>query len=252
MAVAVRAAGIARAHRADEPRGSVRSIRCVRERAHERARRWTGRQDLQPLGSQSGHGQGRLSAVARQDLSAARAAIRDLLNAGRHGNANLIRKVTMSPKLNRNTLAAAAGIAILGAIVILPVALRAQQQQPTHPVPAAKDGGTVVMLCDGKTSIEIKNLKPGQQATEQQGRAVANELMAKWQQQHPGEHWETAQAAALSPEANASPTAPAKSQPAAASGQQQGDTYASFTSRDYKVWQTETQKFVDEGKRVFH
>ncbi|HKN00651.1 MAG TPA: hypothetical protein VJX23_09070 [Candidatus Binataceae bacterium] len=158
----------------------------------------------------------------------------------------------MSPKLNRNTLAAAAGIAILGAIVILPVALRAQQQQPTHPVPAAKDGGTVVMLCDGKTSIEIKNLKPGQQATEQQGRAVANELMAKWQQQHPGEHWETAQAAALSPEANASPTAPAKSKPAAASGQQQGDTYASFTSRDYKVWQTETQKFVDEGKRVFH
>jgi cytochrome c len=38
----------------------------------------------------------------------------------------------------------------------------------------------------------------------------------------------------------------------AAGGQQQGDTYASFTSRDYKLWQTETQKFVDEGKRVFH
>ncbi|MGO9607018.1 MAG: cytochrome C [Candidatus Binataceae bacterium] len=157
----------------------------------------------------------------------------------------------MSPKLNRNILAAAAAIAVMGAIVALPIALRAQQQ-PAHPVPAAKEGGTVVMLCDGKTSIEIKDLKPGQQATEQQGRAVANELMAKWRQQHPGEHWEMAQAAgAPSPDTNASTTAPATSKPAAA-GQQQGDTYASFTPRDYKVWQTETQKFVDEGKRVFH
>ena len=34
--------------------------------------------------------------------------------------------------------------------------------------------------------------------------------------------------------------------------QQQGDTYASFHERDFKVWQNETQKFVEYGKQVFH
>jgi thiosulfate dehydrogenase len=34
--------------------------------------------------------------------------------------------------------------------------------------------------------------------------------------------------------------------------QQQGDTYASFHQRDFQVWQAETQKFVEEGKRIFH
>jgi thiosulfate dehydrogenase len=33
---------------------------------------------------------------------------------------------------------------------------------------------------------------------------------------------------------------------------QQGDTYASFTNRDYKMWQNETDKFVAEGKAIFH
>ncbi len=33
---------------------------------------------------------------------------------------------------------------------------------------------------------------------------------------------------------------------------QQGDTYASFNQRDYMVWKAETDKFVQEGKGVFH
>jgi thiosulfate dehydrogenase len=35
-------------------------------------------------------------------------------------------------------------------------------------------------------------------------------------------------------------------------GQQQGDTYASFTDRDYKVWKNETESFVALGKKIFH
>ena len=35
-------------------------------------------------------------------------------------------------------------------------------------------------------------------------------------------------------------------------GMQQGDTYASFTDRDYKVWKNETDNFVAEGKKIFH
>ncbi len=158
----------------------------------------------------------------------------------------------MNSKSNRSVAAGAAAIAILAAIVMLPVALRAQQQQPVHPVPPAKDGGTVVMLCDGKTSVEVKNLKPGQQATEAQGREVANELMAKWQKEHPGEHWQMAQASGGSMSSSEPSYSSQKESKAPAAGAQQGDTYASFTSRDYKIWQAETQKFVDEGKRIFH
>lgn len=33
---------------------------------------------------------------------------------------------------------------------------------------------------------------------------------------------------------------------------QQGDTYASFNQRDVKVWQANTDRFIQEGKEVFH
>ena len=33
---------------------------------------------------------------------------------------------------------------------------------------------------------------------------------------------------------------------------QQGDTYASFNQRDVKIWQANTDRFVQEGKEVFH
>jgi len=163
----------------------------------------------------------------------------------------MTRETRMSHNATRTAAATVAAAAILGAILSLPIVLRAQQSQPAHPVPAAKNGGTVVMLCDGKTSVEIPNLKPGQQATEEQGRAVANALMAKWQQEHPGEHWDMAQATENSTQQKPS-SPPEMEKKTPQGGQQQGDTYASFTPRDYKIWQTETQKFVDEGKRIFH
>ena len=33
---------------------------------------------------------------------------------------------------------------------------------------------------------------------------------------------------------------------------QQGDTYASFNARDEKIWQANTERFIQEGKEVFH
>jgi thiosulfate dehydrogenase len=156
----------------------------------------------------------------------------------------------MSLKSNR-TIAAMAASAILGAIVWLPVALRAQQS-PVHPAPPAKSGGTVVMLCDGKTSIEVKDLKPGGTPSEEQGRRIAEALMEKWRQGHPDRQWRMAQADPPPASQSSAPSSRPSGASGQGAGQQQGDTYASFTSRDYKVWQTETQKFVDEGKRIFH
>jgi thiosulfate dehydrogenase len=156
-------------------------------------------------------------------------------------------------------------MAVVAGLAIVPRMLNAQQPQlPQHHTPAAKNGNVVVMLCDGKTSLEIKGLKPGQRMNHDQATGVARQLMATWQREHPGERWEMAQAQ-TPPPANA----PSEAQPPAASApasqqvqgvpiqkqgqsQQQGDTYASFRERDFKVWQAETQKFVAYGKEVFH
>jgi hypothetical protein len=140
---------------------------------------------------------------------------------------------------------------LVSAAIALPICALAQN--PTHDVPAPARNGTVVMLCDGKTSIEVKDLMPGQEITHAEAQAVSNALMAKWVRGHPGEHWEMAQQSTgtVSSQQQIAPSAPAAS-PESTPSVQQGDTYASFQPRDYKVWKAETDKFVAEGKRIFH
>jgi len=145
--------------------------------------------------------------------------------------------------------------------------IRAQESPavPSHQVPAAKDGGVVVMLCDGKTSMEVKGLKAGQSMSHEQALQVTRELMAKWQREHPDQKWQMAQSDQSSqPVPAPSAAGPDVSKPSGTVpipqtgakpptlGMQQGDTYASFTDRDYKIWKNETEKFVAEGKRIFH
>jgi thiosulfate dehydrogenase len=150
-------------------------------------------------------------------------------------------------------LATAAGCAaILAGVAYAPQVLRAQQAQPSlpiHQVPQAKDGSVVVMLCDGKTSMEVKGLKTGESMSHAQAVEVTRELMAQWQREHPNEKWEMAQAEQSSAPMSYAAGAGAK---AASKGMQQGDTYASFTERDYKIWKNETDNFVAEGKQLFH
>jgi thiosulfate dehydrogenase len=162
---------------------------------------------------------------------------------------------------------AAGAVAAIAGLAAIPLVLNAQSQPPAqHPVPASKSGGVVVMLCDGKTSMEIKGLKPGQRMSHQQAAKVSRDLMASWQRAHPGERWEMAQAQSPAPESGPPPAAEPSTAAAPAGpqvqgvplqkpaqpAQQQGDTYASFHERDFKVWQAETQKFIEEGKRIFH
>ncbi len=166
---------------------------------------------------------------------------------------------------------------LAGAVVVIAAAAysretRAQESPAvlTHQVPASKDGGVVVMLCDGKTSMEVKGLKAGQSMTHEQALQVTRELMAKWQREHPDQKWQMAEQIAQKDESSQpvpAPSAAAGADVAKPSGtvpspqtgakpptlgMQQGDTYASFTDRDYKIWKNETEKFVAEGKRIFH
>ncbi|HEV3109035.1 MAG TPA: hypothetical protein VGY99_00965 [Candidatus Binataceae bacterium] len=171
-------------------------------------------------------------------------------------------------------LTAAGAVAVIAGLATMPRALNAQQSTPHHRAPAAKNGNVVVMLCDGKTSLEIKGLKPGQRMSHDQAMGVSRKLMDTWQREHPGERWEMAQEQNPPPAGQAPEEKPASAQsgpqtapaPGGASQQQvagvpvgkpaqpqqQGDTYASFHERDFRVWQNETQKFVAYGKQVFH
>ncbi|MGB3552800.1 MAG: hypothetical protein WA993_19125 [Candidatus Binatus sp.] len=155
-------------------------------------------------------------------------------------------------------LATAAGCAAIFAAVGYAPRLRAQQAPPipVHQVPDSKNGGTVVMLCDGKTSVEVKGLKPGESMPHAQAVEVARQLMAQWQREHPGEKWEMAQQEHQTDQPSQPPAAASASRATAvkpqSKGTQQGDTYASFTDRDYKVWKTETDNFVEQGNQLFH
>jgi thiosulfate dehydrogenase len=112
---------------------------------------------------------------------------------------------------------------------------------PTHQLPLAKNGGTVIGNCDGKSSVEVPNMH-GKPLAHDQAQAVADELMAQWKKQHPGQDW-IAHAEAAEQETS--------SQPQMSSNQQTG-TYSNFTDTDRKLWLDETAKFIARGKDLFH
>jgi hypothetical protein len=137
------------------------------------------------------------------------------------------------------------------------------QALPAHQLPQS-GGGVVVELCDGKTSTIVKGLKPGQPMNHDRAVSVTRGLMAQWRAKHPDQNWEMAQADSTGASsqglaahdliaATAGSGAPA-AQPSnsGAAAIQQGDTYASFHERDYKVWKAETDAFVEYGNQVFH
>jgi hypothetical protein len=122
--------------------------------------------------------------------------------------------------------------ALLGGALYLPLRLAAAPDPwPRHALPPAQAGGTVVGLCDGKTAIEVPGLRPGQRMNQQQARAVSDALMSKWRRQHPQAEWQMAQAQ---------------------SNPRQGGIYQRLTPREELIADTETAKFVAEGKAIFH
>jgi thiosulfate dehydrogenase len=157
---------------------------------------------------------------------------------------------------------AAAAATVIYLSVASPVHDAFAQSLPAHKTPQANNGGIVVELCDGVTSTEVMGLKPGEQMTHAQALAVTGKLMAEWQRKHPDQPWVTAQAETGSASAQAKPAEGAAGGSSSIAGpgaagaaklkSQQGDTYASFHERDYKIWKADTDAFVDYGNKVFH
>lgn len=119
----------------------------------------------------------------------------------------------------------------------------AREPAPTHEVPPAKNGGTVVELCDGETTVEVTG-----DMTPEKARAASTELMRQWRAKNPDALWDdkvvVAQAA---PGKQAQHGAPVGAQP-----KTQSDIYGGYTQRDQKIWAVETAKFIEEGNKIFH
>ncbi len=145
---------------------------------------------------------------------------------------------------------------------------------PRHDSPPSADGNLVVELCDGETAAEIPGVKDGETPTHEQAQAVVDQLMAEWRKKNPNAKWQmepmrVAQAGAPEPpmpkvgaaaapagapdHARAETKGGAGGLPSGGQGNvQSGDTYGAFSERDERIWQAETEKFVEEGHRVFH
>src|SRR5215469_6783203 len=144
--------------------------------------------------------------------------------------------------IRRGLRLVSAGVLLGGALYVPLHLYAAPDPWPRHALPPAPAGGTVVGLCDGKTTIAIPWLKPGQRMSERQARAVSEALMKKWREQHPNAEWQTAMVQSKPPAA----------QPGQTAAPTQGGVYQRLTPREQMIGDAETAKFVAEGKAIFH
>jgi hypothetical protein len=168
--------------------------------------------------------------------------------------------------MTRKTILALLGVSALAAAGA--VLAGSNDAPPRHDSPPSRNGNVVVALCDGETSAEIPGVKEGETPTREQAQAVVDRLMSDWRKKNPNARWEDAPvrlAQVVNPQGMATPpaTAPAAALPAGegkAGGLppgpqeavQSGHTYGAFSERDERIWKEETDRFVQEGHRVFH
>lgn len=139
--------------------------------------------------------------------------------------------------------------AALACLVAVPVAWAAG---PEHRLPKARPGEVVVGLCDGETHVVVKKADPNRPLDKAQAQAVSDRLMAAWRAKNPHAKWEDVpplQASHVDPHAGSPPHAP-KTPLGLNEVQQQ--TYGAFDGRDEQVWRASVDKFVADGKEIFH
>ena len=93
-----------------------------------------------------------------------------------------------------------------------------------------------VLLCDGKTKVDVPQGTPGT--------AIAGQLMAEWMRKHPGSGWEA--------EERERHTLQPAADNAGLIGQVEGQTYGRITAQDVALWKAETERVATAGSRVFH
>lgn len=101
---------------------------------------------------------------------------------------------------------------------------------------APSGSGVEVLLCDGKTKVNVPSGTPGT--------AIAGSLMAEWLRKNPNTNWEA--------EERERHTLQPAADNAGLIGQVEGQTYGKITAQDVALWKTETERVATAGSRVFH
>jgi thiosulfate dehydrogenase len=130
------------------------------------------------------------------------------------------------------------------------LALMALATTPTHPLPPAQNGGVVVGLCDGETTVETAKAP----TTRPEGQAVSDQLMTDWKTKNPNANWDAVKVAAATPPSGTAAAPPSAKIPEKASvpSGSAGHTYGAFTARDEAVWKASIDETIADGKAVFH
>jgi thiosulfate dehydrogenase len=117
---------------------------------------------------------------------------------------------------------------------------RSDVAQQTAPVAASAEApgasGVDVLLCDGKTKVNVPEGTPGT--------SIAGALMVEWLRKNPNANWEAEERErhALEPAADNKDLI----------GQVQGQTYGRVTEADVAMWKTATEEMALAGSTVFH
>jgi thiosulfate dehydrogenase len=107
---------------------------------------------------------------------------------------------------------------------------------PAAPGPHAASAGVEVLLCDGKTTVQVPPGTPGT--------TVAGALMTEWLRKNPNTTWEAE-------ERERHTLQPAEDNSALV-GQVHGQTYGMVTPQDAALWKIEAERVATAGSRVFH
>ena len=161
-------------------------------------------------------------------------------------------------------------------------AARSGADGPQHKVPKSKDGNLVVALCDGETTLEVAGVKEGETMPRGQAQGVADKLMDEWRKKNPDANWQDQPMQLAQADGGAAPGEGLPDKPDGRAGSGTGSAgtnaagepgtagavgaaavdapkdpvqsgiYSAYTGRDEKIWMAATDKFVEEGHRVFH
>ena len=126
-------------------------------------------------------------------------------------------------------------VAVGALMVAVPVVMQSQS--------VAK---TTVLLCDGSTTVNVPELSSGRALDRGRAQNVADQLMTAWLQKRPGTNW------AMPEKSGLAVFAMAQASPQKLPQNQQHEAYNRESPADQFVRKTELDKFVAEGKRVFH
>jgi hypothetical protein len=110
----------------------------------------------------------------------------------------------------------------------------AEDRTSAPKIPAAE--GIDVLLCDGKTQVNVPQGTPGT--------SIAGALMTEWLRKNPNSNWEV--------EERERHTMQPASDNSGLVGQVSGHTYGKITQQDVALWKSETERVATAGSRVFH